>query len=248
MQFFDYSNLDYEIRSDMPEAYREVWQKIASPGNWWHGQDRVAIAAEVRAARECSLCEERKAALSPFAMKGLHKGCTNLSEVTIDAIHRLVTDASRLTESWLQDCETKGLSAEKYVELLGIVVAVVSIDAFHRALGIDLEELPTPIDGEPDKYRPEAAAKAGAWVPVLSAADVSGTELNLYGGLKQTANVLSAMSLVPDSVRILKRLSSVQYLPETVVPNPASNGGRVISRAQIELLAGRVSVLSNCFY
>ena len=85
-------------------------------------------------------------------------------------------------------------------------------------------------------------------MPVLSAADVSGTELNLYGGLKQTANVLSAMSLVPDSVRILKRLSSAQYLPDTVVPNPASNGGRVISRAQIELLAGRVSVLSNCFY
>ena len=56
------------------------------------------------------------------------------------------------------------------------------------------------------------------------------------------------MSLVPDSVRLLTTLASVQYLQPGDVINPSMNGGRKISRAQMELLAGRVSSLSACFY
>ena len=56
------------------------------------------------------------------------------------------------------------------------------------------------------------------------------------------------MSLVPDAVRMLKILSAVQYLEMQQVANPAINGGRELSRSQIELLAGRVSSLSDCFY
>ena len=59
---------------------------------------------------------------------------------------------------------------------------------------------------------------------------------------------MAAMSLVPDSVRMLKMLSAVQYLQMHEVANPAADGGRELSRSQIELLAGRVSSLSDCFY
>lgn len=243
---FDYSALN--IRHDLPEAYREAWLKIASPGNWWKGEDRVAIAAEVRAARDCSLCAERKSALSPFSVKGQHQATTNLPEVAIDAVHRIVTDVSRLTKTWLEDCGEQGLSKEQYIELLGIVVAVISIDAFHRALGIDDEKLPEPIAGEPSYYLPTSIVEGDAWVPVIPASAAKGTESDLYGGQKQTGNVLSAMSLVPDSVRLLTTLASVQYLQATDVINPSMNGGRKISRAQMELLAGRISSLSSCFY
>ena len=247
-KYFDYAESNYAIRQDLPEAYRDVWQKIAQAGNWWSGAERVAIAAEVRAARDCDLCQRRKAALSPFSVQGDHDSESDLPESAVDSVHRLSTDASRLTERWLKEITAAGLTEEHYVELLGIVVAVISIDGFHRALGILLEPLPTPCAGEPNQYRPESVRHGDAWVPGIPARLALGDEADLYDGSKQSANVITAMSLVPDSVRILKSLSAVQYLKMSDVVNPLKNGNRKISRAQMELLAGRVSALSDCFY
>ena len=53
-------------------AHRRVWERIAGPGTWWSGAQRVGIAAEVRAARTCPLCRERKLALAPGAVAGAH--------------------------------------------------------------------------------------------------------------------------------------------------------------------------------
>lgn len=244
---FDFSDSSIQVREDIPQAFRDVWQTIAKPGNWWRGADRVAIIAETRNARSCPLCKERKAALSPYSVKGSHLTISNLPDVAVDAVHRIATDVSRLTRSWLQASEKSGLTDGQYVELLGIVVAVVSIDGFHRAMSLPLEALPEPIEGEPSGYRPDAKDH-GSWVPTIDAADLSGHESDIYGGAPQVGNVIAAMSLVPDSVRMLTRLSGVQYLQIRDVANPAKNGGRAISRPQIELLAGRVSSLSDCFY
>ena len=72
-------------------------------------------------------------------------------------------------------------------------------------------------------------------------------EADLYPG-GRTGNVISAMSLVPDSVRMLLRLSNAHYLPLRSVRTPNDNADSALSRCQIELLAGRVSSLSECFY
>ncbi len=246
MVAFNYAQAPYPIRQDMPDAYRAIWQMLSKPGNWWAAEDRLAIATESRNARECALCAQRKAALSPFAIDGSHRTSTNLPDVAVDAVHRLTTDPSRLTRAWLESTYVAGMTDAKYVELLGIVVAVISIDAFHRALGLPLEPLPPPQPGDPDGYRPPGAKESGAWVPTIQPADLTAAEADLYGGGTRTGNVLAAMSLVPDAVRMLMTLSSVQYLID--VPDPLANGNRALNRPQIELLAGRVSSLSNCFY
>ena len=128
------------------------------------------------------------------------------------------------------------------------MVAVISIDGFHRAVSLPLEPLPDPAGGEPDGYRPPGATDMGAWVPMVPPTAVTEVEDDLYGGNKQTGNVIAAMSLVPDSVRMLKILSAVQYLQPHEVANPTADGNRSISRPQIELIAGRVSSLNDCFY
>ena len=56
------------------------------------------------------------------------------------------------------------------------------------------------------------------------------------------------MSLVPDSVRMLLRLGDAHYLPLKSIMVPNDNADSALSRSQIELLAGRVSALSDCFY
>lgn len=88
----------------------------------------------------------------------------------------------------------------------------------------------------------------GAWVPMVPPTAVTDAEADLYGGNKRTGNVLAAMSLVPDSVRMLKTLSGVQYLMMDEVANPSGASNRAITRSQMELIAGRVSSLNDCFY
>ena len=243
-----FSYPDY-VREDLAAAHAQVWEMLAQPGAWWTAEDRIAIAAEVRAAGDCDFCKERKQALSPNAqLPGNHTRASNLPEIVVDTVHRIVTDANRLSESWLRGINAGGISDEQYIELLGIVVAVISIDAFHDALGLEHQALPTPAPGAPSGYRPPGAKDNGAWVATIEPEDLSEREEEIYRGAPQMSNVIKAMSLVPDSVRMLNIESDAQYMPPFQVADPTSNGGRAITRPQIELIAGRVSALNDCFY
>ncbi|MCR9277076.1 MAG: hypothetical protein NXH85_03805 [Pseudomonadaceae bacterium] len=235
------------IRPDIAHSHRQIWRQLARPGCWWSGPERTAIAQESRNARHCPACVERKSALSPDAPTGPHNATTDLPDVVVDTVHRITTDPSRLSAAWLSRINEEGLTTEAYVELLGIIVAVISIDGFHRALGLPLEPLPAAESGEASGYRPPGAKDSGAWVPTVQPEDAGPNESDLYPG-GRTGNVISAMSLVPDAVRMLITLSDAHYIPMHCVPVPGDNGGRALTRSQIELIAGRVSSISECFY
>ena len=246
---FSFSNSPWIVRDDLGDCFRFTWDKLARAGNWLAGDERVAVAQAVRSAKGCDLCARRKAALSPYAEEGAHDGEHGaLSRTQLDVVHRLVTDPSRLTRAWLADVEAEGLRVEAYVEILSIVVAVVAIDAFHTALGFELELLPDPVPGEPSGYRPDAAEVTDAWVPMVPLAGVAPEDADMYAGMGRSANVISAMSVVPDGVRLLRIQSAAMYLEVADVANPTRNGDRALTRPQIELLAGRVSAMNDCFY
>ncbi len=245
---FKYVQSAYPVRDDIGEAHRWVWDKISRAGAWWTGSERVAIAQEVRLARTCSYCAERKSALSPTHKKGQHLSQNILDAALIDAIHRVTTDASRLTRSFLDELNQAGISDAAYVEMLGIVVSMMSIDVLHEALDLKLENLPDAVAGEPSHYLPEHLTDDGAFVKMIQAANLSAQDADIFGGSSRAPNVLRAMSAHPDSVRMLNRLSAAHYIPMKDVADPRKEGGRAISRAQIELIAGRVSAINDCFY
>jgi hypothetical protein len=218
---------------------------LARPGAWWSGEERVAIAAEVRLARNCALCRERKQAVSPNAVQGVHDSAGKLTEPAVEVIHRIATDPGRLTRAVYEQALAAGLSDGQYVEILGTVVTLVSIDAFCLAIGTPVHPLPEPVPGEPSQYRPASAKSGEAWVPMIPAADAQAAESDLWPG-GRTGNVIRAMSLVPDEVRGLKDLSAAYYLPIESMGDMSFS--RAIGRAQIELVAGRVSALNECFY
>ena len=244
---FDYARSAYAIRHDIPVAHREIWGKIRAPGCWWRGADRIAFVQEARNARSCEACALRRVASSPNTDCGPNNSTTHLTDAVVDVVHRLTTDPARLSRGWLEEVHAEGVTDEQYVELLGVVVAAISIDAFHRALGLPLEPLPAPEAGDPSGYRPAGVSDSGAWVPTVQWEDVGEREADLYPG-RRPGHVISAMSLVPDAVRMLLRLGAVHYLPLESVRTPNDNAARAMSRCQIELLAGRVSALSGCFY
>ncbi|MEM1248673.1 MAG: alkylhydroperoxidase-related (seleno)protein [Acidobacteriota bacterium] len=239
-------------REDLIAAHHRALERIAEPGTWWTGAERRAIAETARDAWHCELNKRRKAALTPFAVDGEHYSSASeprpLTEGTIDLVHRLVTDPARLSEKLLKDRIDAGdFTLEQYVELIGVVTQIVSVDAFHYGMGEELLPLPEAVEGEPSRKRPSGAAMEGAWVPMVQPKRLDPEDADLYGNAPRTGNVIRALSLVPAEVRALNDLSASQYLSAPDVMKFGQNT-RSISRAQMELVAGRVSSLNECFY
>lgn len=246
MQAISYSAACVPVRDDFAAAHTRFWQRLASPGAWWTGAERVAIAAEVRHARHCGLCQARQAALTPAAVAGHHDHLGALPAAAVEVIHRVVTDPGRLSRKWFTETVAAGLSAEQYVEIIGTLVAMVSIDSFCRGIGVPLHPLPEPQSGAPSQYRPPGAIQEEAWVPMIPVDRATGAEADLYGG-QAVGNVMRALSLVPDEVRTLLDVSTAHYLPMGQVRDPSAATG-ALNRMQMELIAGRVSALRQCFY
>jgi hypothetical protein len=235
------------IREDLTAAQARAWARIGRPGTWWDGAARVAIAAEARHALSCALCRRRKAALSPATIAGAHDSLGALPESVVEVVHRLRTDPGRLGERWFRSVLSSGLSEEQYVEIVSLVAHVVAIDTMGRGLGLDPLPLPPPEPGMPSRDRPAGARPGGAWVSWLEPADLGAAEAGLYPTDRPAANIMKAMSLVPDEVKSFFDLVSHQYLPPMAMRD-FSREYRAISHAQIELLAARVSALNQCLY
>lgn len=248
MTAFDYSASPDPIRDDLTLAHRAAWAHIAKPGVWLTGAERVAVAQETRRARDCSLCAKRKAALSPFADPEPHAASPPLAAPLVDATHRITTDASRLTRNWYEGLAGQGVTDERYVEALGVAVIAISVDAFQRALGLALEPLPAPERGDPARTRPEGLVRGEAWVPMIDPDKAGSAESDLFfkRGPLRAAYVMRALTLVPSELRAWIALSGAQYLSPAQMTR--LDTGKALDRAQMELVAGRVSALNACFY
>lgn len=246
-----YASAGLPIRSDLESSHLETWKRIAAPGTWWSGAERVAIAAECRRARSCGLCAERKAAVSPFAVDGRHDTGNELAPEVVDVIHRIVTDPGRLTRSWCRGVIDAGMPEPHYVELVSVVVKATAMDIFPRAIGARPLELPEPRPGDPSRTPPPATARdEGAWLPLVPAGEAGGEAAReLYGDRETVPNIGRALSLVPAEALGLHALSEAHYMSLDHVTDPSySQPGRALDRLQTELVAARVSALNECFY
>jgi len=242
----NYSNAEFPIREEFAAAHGRFWQRLASPGSWLSAEQRVAVAAEVRQAPKCDLCTRRKVALSPFSVQGDHAGVTLLSPAQIDVVHRVTTDPGRLTKAWFDRVLAQGLSVEEYVEIVGTLVEVFSIDEFCRGIGVEPNALPEPQAGDPSRYRPEGVGDAGAWVPVITGAVENTPETDLWSG--RTGMVIRALSLVPEEARSMLDLLEAHYISNDEIWNVTGSPRGTLTRTQMEVVAARVSALNGCFY
>lgn len=241
-----------QIRLDLRCALDRAWSKIASPGTWWSGEERVAIAAETRQAAHCTLCRACREAASASMVTGKHDNAVVLPPPAIEAIHRIRTDPGRLGQSWYSSVIAAGLSAERYVELVSVVALVVAMDTFRRAAGLPPISLPRAQPGEPSRRRPGGAKPGLAWMPTLAPEDRTADDPDLYvehPGPRQRGggNVHRALSLVPESMIHWWDMFETMYLPAPAMRDFAREY-RAISHPQIEMLAARVAALNQCVY
>ena len=241
---FDQSS--YSIRPDLVESHRKAWEAIGAPGTWLTAERRVAVAAEVRQARQCKFCRQIKEALSPYGVKGSHEHLGALSAPEIELIHRLVNDPGRLSEKWSRSVLDGGVSEGEYVEIVGIIASVSIMDTYTLALGLPDRALPAPGAGEPTHYRPPGARKKAAWLPIVEPPDVVESDGPMYPNPK-ASYIYRGLSMVPQSMRDYWAMANGHYLPGEIVYQ-FDKTIRAITRPQTELIAARVSALHQCAY
>jgi len=244
----DYRNSGIAVRGDIIASQTRAWQSLGAQGTWWTGAERVAIAREVRVARRCAACAERKAAVSPYAVEGSHGAATDLPPAVVDAVHRVATDPGRLSRRWAGEVMAAGIGDAQLVELVSVVCTVMMIDGFARAIGADPAPLPEPVAGDPSRRRPAEAVDEGYFVPTIPYAVGARPELALYEPNAFMPNVGRGLSLVPDAVRSARDLMLAHYMKYEQVATDWEPRDRPITRSQMELVASRTSSKNDCFY
>ena len=209
------------VREDLRGAYDASLAHVASPGACFTAERRLAIA---RAAVDAYLAVDPPPPwVRPYG------------DLPLDVAHRLARHAGTLTREWYEAVLAEGLDPLEWVEVVGIVIAVVPPVAFSRAIGEPLPGLPAPVDGAPHgRVAPELAEATLNWVPVAAPADT-------------TASVVQAVSALPDEWDNLWRLAAAQYMSDRQMDDPRWTRG-TLSRPQMELVAGRLSLIRECFF
>lgn len=233
-------NTTLAMRGDLTEACDAEWARLARAGNWWSGEERVAIAAAARAALECGLCKQRKQSLSPYGGSGAHDGPAWLDSPVVDAAHRIRTDAARLTKTWLDDEILTHLSAAEYVELVGVVVTETFVDTLALALGAPFPAFPAPDPGEPSREPPPFATVHSAWIPTVLPERAEGLVADVYGrsSYAVVSNVIRGLSLVPQELAGQGVRGGSTYRSRHVE----------MTKPQVELVATATSAANDCFY
>lgn len=223
------------IRENVRNNHQPALDEIGATGTWFTAQERLEILKEARHASQCALCAERKAAISPYTSKGSHQSVTNLSDDAVEIVHRLMTDSGRLTEKWFKDVTCRNVSSEQYIEIVGVVATSIIVDSFGTAIGCELQTPEALLDGEPSKEKNSQVFDGGAWLPMLDVPQEASDT-----GLPTQPNIGRAMGLVPSVMALFFPVMRSHYSLRDIDLD--------ISRAQIELVAARISSHNQCFY
>jgi len=117
------------VRADLADAHRRSLAHVAAPGAAFTAAERLAIAT---AARDAYLDPSPP---PPWARP--------YGRPALDVAHRLARHAGTLTLDWYEQVITEGMHPLEWVEVVGIVCAVVPPVAFARAAGLRCRRCPT---------------------------------------------------------------------------------------------------------
>lgn len=220
------------VRSDLLEAQAAAWRHVTSSGASWTGAERRAMAQTAIAALDDT--DPLPPWVSPTSVGRCIPGDLVLPAVVVDAVYRIARHASTLTEAWYQDQLERGIDEYKYVEMVGVVVAVAAVDGFFRSAGLERPLLPEAVAGEAHSRHPHVEPATLNWVPVAAPAD-------------RAAAVVQGLSAAPAEWDNVCRLAAAQYIPVDEMGELGWSRG-TLSRGEMELVAARLSAVRECFF
>ena len=238
-----YSDSKYVIKEEIETVHNRHFLNFSSAGTWGNSEQRIAIASCAReAAMSAGLLEETPGTL-------VKESNLKLSKVAKLVVEKLAVSPKDVLRDFFNEAINAGLSEEEYVEIVGIVSRVVDMDIFARGINHPLIALPQPGVGSPSKARPETAKLELAWVSTIPNFPEGGLPAKqLFGEKPPKPYIVRGLSLVPDEVKRHMELEKAQYQPLGNIMNFDLRHHKGLSRAQVEVVAGKVSALNECFY
>ncbi len=153
----------------------------------------------------------------------------DLDAPTSAAAAAVAHEAASITARTIDDLESSGLPRERYVEIVGVVSRVTAIDTYERGIGRITRALPPARPGEPNRSVVTAARRRAGWVPTVGAIGPP-----------------SALTAVPAEAVAQEALHGALYLSYADMADQRAERG--LTRAQMELVAARVSWLNDCVF
>lgn len=235
-----YAESAYPVRPDLAAIHAAQLARMGAPGTWGTGAQRVAVAAAARRAGIAAGLLE--------APTGGPAADPALPEVVLRVVRQIAVAPKEIDRDFCLKALRDGLSDAEYVEIVGLVARMTDIDIFARGIGVALPPLPAAQPGEPSRERPAVAVTELAWVPTIPNPPEGGElAAELYGDHPKPY-IIRALSLVPEEMLASLELEQVQYLPLDRILAYDHRQHEGLTRAQVELVAGRVSALNDCFY
>jgi len=137
--------------------------------------------------------------------------------------------APSITRGTVDDLETRGLRREHYVEIVGVVGRIVAIDTYERGIGRATRPAPAVRTGPPTREEVPAARRRAGWVPTVGAIGPP-----------------TALDSVPAEAAAQEELHGALYLAYADMVD--LHAVRGLTRAQMELVAARVSHVNDCHF
>ncbi len=156
-------------------AIADALRHIATPGSFYTGAERIALARYARVCRGFNVDSSSSSDLSP---------------VVADAVRRVAVDAKDSRPEHVTAWTEAGHDVLAFVELVAVVAQISSIDSYRVGLGAALDPLPEPIPGDPTPANNHEAATSNAWVPTVGIA-LAPTALNALPNEKAIKDAVS---------------------------------------------------------
>ena len=235
-----YKDSEFPVRADLEAAHQAQFDRFGQPGTWGSGAQRIAVIAAARQA--CIDAGVIEASEDVGATSDV-----DLPKVVRDVIATVAVSPKDVDLNFYGAAIGGGLTDAEYTEIVGLVSFICNLDVFARGIGVTPRKLPEPQPGEPSRLRPPEAVQEHAFVPTIpNPPEGGGRAKAMYGSFKPY--IMRAMSLVPDEFADHIALERAQYLPLEKIMEFEFDYHDGLTRPQVEVVAGRVSALNDCFY
>lgn len=172
---------------------------------------------------------ERLSVLAVARSAWVGEGDSNRGGLLEEAAYWLAKDAGGLTGEVVADFEARGLDRFRYLEVVGLVARLSNVDFYRRGLGLEAIAFPEADGTSPTGEIEPSAAITDGFVPATGPLFAPGS-----------------LDAFPAEGAALRDLHEPMYMPMKQMGDPGFVD--VLTRAQIEFIAGRTSFLNECFY
>ena len=236
-----YADSTYPVPDDLDAIHASQLDNFGAPGTWGTAAQRLAVLGVARkAGYEAGVLEEPA---EPSDDDGVE-----IPETIRQVIRRLAVSPKDIEQDFYDQALKDGLSDAEYVEIVGLVSRITDLDVFARGIGVPLRPLPGARPGEPSRDRPVEAIQEQAWPPTVPNPPDGGAFADELYDENPKSYIFRGLSLVPDEYRAHFELEQVQYLPTKNILIADYQHHEGLTRSQVEVVAGRVSALNECFF